>query len=477
MTRRLLRWAGPTSLVLLVGALIGGGTVRAAGVPKDTAAIEHALSRLAYGPRPGDVERVKQIGLSAWIDQQLRPDAIDDNALKARLPEQPPRPTTLGDPMAERQWGRQSVQALSAEKVIRAVYSERQLDEQLVDFWFNHFNVFAGKGRTSTWVADYERTAIRPHVLGKFRDLLGATAKSPAMLFYLDNWLSTDPEAAERMQQQRPARRGGAAGSPPQPPPAQQRRRGLNENYGRELLELHTLGVDGGYTQKDIIEVARAFTGWTIAPPREQQQQRQGRAARLLDMGGAVQDGQFRFTPMLHDRGEKIVLGQTIKAGGGIEDGERVLDIVARHPSTAHHIAYQLAQRFVADEPPKALVDRAAKKFRDTDGDLREVVRTIVTSDEFFAKDVRGVKLKTPLEFLASGLRATGREMRDGRQLLRALMEMGMPLYMCQPPTGYDDTAETWVSAGALVARMNIAQQLAGPQQAASIGGPDFQRR
>ena len=485
MTRRLLNWGGPgrvrltrlTSLTLLL-ALMAGGSGRAAGVPKDTAAIEHALNRLAYGPRPGDVERVKQIGLSAWIEQQLHPDAIDDSALKARLPEQPPRPATLGDPKAERQWGRQSVQALSAEKIIRAVYSERQLEEQLVDFWFNHFNVFAGKGRTSTWVAEYERTAIRPHVFGKFRDLLGATAKSPAMLFYLDNWLSADPEAAERLQQQRPARRGAAPGNPPQPQPAQQRRRGLNENYGRELLELHTLGVDGGYTQKDIIEVARAFTGWTIAPPREQLQQRQGRAAaRLLDMAGAVQDGQFRFTPMLHDRGQKIVLGQTIKAGGGIEDGERVLDIVARHPSTAHHIAYELAQRFVADEPPKALVDRAAKKFRDTDGDLREVVRTIITSDEFFAKDVRGAKLKTPLEFLASGMRATGREMRDGRQLLRALMEMGMPLSMCQPPTGYDDTAETWVSAGALVARMNIAQQLAGPQQAAGIGGPEFQRR
>jgi uncharacterized protein (DUF1800 family) len=478
MTRRPLMGRGMTSLALLVGALIAGGSVWAAGVPKDTAAIEHALNRLAYGPRPGDVERVKQIGLSVWIDQQLRPDAIDDSALKARLPEQPPRPTTLGDPMAERQWGRQSVQALSAEKVNRAVYSERQLEEQLVDFWFNHFNVFAGKGRTSSWVAEYERTAIRPHVFGKFRDLLGATAKSPAMLFYLDNWLSADPEAAERIQQQRPARRGGPAGDAQQPQPqqAQQRRRGLNENYARELLELHTLGVDGGYTQRDIVEVARAFTGWTIAPAREQQ--RQGRAAaRLLDMAGAVQDGQFRFTPMLHDRGEKTVLGQKIKAGGGIDDGERVLDIIARHPSTAHHIAYQLAQRFVADEPPKTLVDRAAKKFRDTDGDLREVVRTIVTSDEFFSKDVRGAKLKTPLEFLASGLRATGREMRDGRQLLRALMEMGMPLYMCQPPTGYDDTAETWVSAGALVARMNIAQQIAGPQKAATIGGPEFQRR
>jgi uncharacterized protein (DUF1800 family) len=467
MNRRLL-------IALLAGALLAGATIHAAGIPKDTSAIEHALNRLAYGPRPGDVERVERIGLAAWIEQQLHPERIDDSALTPRLPAQAVRPTNLTDQMAIRQWGRQSVQALASEKVIRAVYSERQLEEQLVDFWFNHFNVFAGKGRTSLWVAEYERTAIRPHVFGKFRDLLGATAKSPAMLFYLDNWLSADPEAAEQMMQRAPARRRAADDPQQQVQQAQQRRRGLNENYGRELLELHTLGVDGGYTQQDIIEVARAFTGWTIAPP---QQQERPRAARLLAAAGAVQEGEFRFAPMFHDRGEKTVLGQKIKAGGGIEDGERVLDIVSRHPSTAHHIAYQLAQRFVADEPPKALVDRAAKKFRDTDGDLREVVRTIITSDEFFSKQVRGAKLKTPLEFLASGIRATGREVRDARPMLRALMDMGMPLYMCQPPTGYDDTAETWVSAGALVARMNIAQQIAGPQKATSIGGPEFQRR
>src|SRR3954469_9353864 len=260
MTQRVLA-------AVLIGALLAGSTLSAGGgkdsggkrVPKDRGAIEHALSRLAYGPRPGDVEHVEQIGLSTWIDQQLHPAAIDDSALKARLPEQPERPPQFSDQMTARQWGRQSVQALSAEKVVRAIYSERQLEEQLADFWFNHFNVFAGKGRTSEWVADYERRAIRPHVLGKFRDLLEATAKSPAMLFYLDNWLSADPAAAERqqeLQRQRAALRGT---QPPQKQP--QRRRGLNENYGRELLELHTLGVDGGYTQQDIIEVARAFTG------------------------------------------------------------------------------------------------------------------------------------------------------------------------------------------------------------------------
>jgi uncharacterized protein (DUF1800 family) len=469
-----------SAVALAASATVSGPAVRAAGIPNSTQAVEHALSRLAYGARPGDVERVRAIGLSTWIDQQLHPAKIDDAALPARLPEQAVRPVSFADQKDAQRWGRQSVQALANAKLIRAMYSERQLEEQLVDFWFNHFNVFAGKGRTGLWVEEYERTAIRPHVFGKFRDLLGATAKSPAMLFYLDNWLSADPAAAEQQMAQRAARvaRRGGVGAP-QPQPPQGRRRGLNENYGRELLELHTLGVDGGYTQQDIIEVARAFTGWTIVPPRlAEAKGLPGRAAagRALEVRQSDRQGDFRFTPMLHDRGAKVVLGQKLAAGGGIEDGERVLDIVARHPSTARHIAFKLAQRFVSDDPPKALVDRAAKKFRDTDGDIREVVRTIVTSDEFFSDAVRGAKVKTPLEFVVSAARATGRDVRDARPMVRALQQMGMPPYGCQPPTGYDDTAETWVSAGALVARMNIAQQIA-PRNAESIGGPEFQRR
>jgi uncharacterized protein (DUF1800 family) len=216
------------------------------------------------------------------------------------------------------------------------------------------------------------------------------------------------------------------------------------------------LGVDGGYTQQDIIEVARAFTGWTLTNPQQQ--------------------GGFQFAAQLHDRGEKKVLGQVIAAGGGMEDGERVLDIVAAHPSTAKHIATKLVRRFVSDEPPAALVDKVAATFTKTKGDLREVVRTLVTAPEFFAAEHRGAKVKTPLEFVVSGVRATGREVREPRQLLQALQQLGMAPYQCQPPTGYDDTAETWVSAGALVTRMNIAQQLM-PQRAAHIGGPDFQRR
>ena len=530
---RLQRLLIALTVAVALAAVMADVTLRAASVPTTSDAVEHALNRLAFGPRPGDVERVQAMGLATWIDRQLHPEKIDDSALTARLPQQPARPVTFDDQMEARRWGRESVQTLSAAKIDRAIYSDRQLQEVLVDFWFNHFNVYAGKGRTAMWVEEYERTAIRPHVLGKFRDMLEATAKSPAMLFYLDNWLSADPTAAEkaqRLQQQRAARRGifppgtligtprnrpgtpgrnprtGAtptgrdplagpdgvnrdplngpdtAGRDPRSGPAnpvanqpkqaqqQQRRRGLNENYGRELLELHTLGVDGGYTQKDIIEVARAFTGWTITPDRPNANQQ-----RLPK--GAIQEGDFRFMPNLHDTGEKVVLGHKLKAGRGIEDGEQVLDIVARHPATAHHIAYELAQRLVSDEPPKALVDRAAKKFLDTDGDLREVVKMIITSDEFFAKEARGAKVKTPFEFVVSAARATGRDLLNPQPVLRALNQMGMQPYMCQPPTGYDDTADTWVSAGALVARMNVAQQIAGRDKAAAIGGPEFQRR
>ncbi len=350
---------------------------------------------------------------------------------------------------------RQIFAELAEAKLLRAVYGERQLEEVLVDFWFNHFNVFARKGRTEIYIGEYERDAIRPHVFGRFRDLLEATAKSPAMLFYLDNWLSADPNASQRAA--RPGRRPrpGAAATPA--PQAAQNRpmRGLNENYARELLELHTLGVDGGYTQQDIVEVARAFTGWTIGRPGEQG---------------------FRFAPVMHDRGAKKVLGQTIAAGGGIEDGARVLDIVARHPATARHIARKLAQRFVSDEPPQALVDRAAATFTKTDGDLRAVVRVIVTSPEFFAPESYRAKVKTPFEFVVSALRATDADLQVATAVVRALAGLGMPLYLCQPPTGYDETAATWVSSGALVNRMNFAVAMAGGElrgvRLAALGAP-----
>jgi uncharacterized protein (DUF1800 family) len=387
------------------------------------------------------------------VEQQLNPRRIDDTAIETRIAS---FKTLLLDsddiardyfePAREARQERQRAQSgtpdpsmprgrnpadvrddrrvlieLASAKLLRAVYSERQLEEILVDFWFNHFNVFAGKGRTGMYVTEYERDAIRPHALGRFRDLLEATAKSPAMLIYLDNWMSADPDSANSRQRR-----------PLQTP---KRPRGLNENYGRELLELHTLGVDGGYTQTDVVEVARALTGWTIDP----------------------RSHRFRFVPAMHDSGAKVVLGQRIKAGGGIEDGERVLDIIASHPSTATHIALKLSQRFVSDTPPPALVERAAARFRDTRGDLREVVRTIIMSPEFFAPEYRRVKVKTPLEFVTSALRATAADVSDARPLLRALQQLGLPLYFCQPPTGYADTADTWVSSGALVTRMNVA--------------------
>ena len=353
---------------------------------------------------------------------------------------------------------RQVFVELAEAKIVRAVYSERQLEEVLVDFWFNHFNVFARKGQAEIYVGEYEREAIRPQVLGSFRELLGATARSPAMLVYLDNWMSADPSAAARMDTL-PRRRGpstrdgsprtgvqGAARPPqtsPDSTPQVRMRRGLNENYARELLELHTLGVDGGYTQEDVVDVARAFTGWTIGRPTEPG---------------------FRFAPMMHDRGAKTILGQPIAAGGGIEDGEKVLDLVASHPSTARHIAFKLAQRFVSDTPPPGLVDRAAQTFRSTKGNLREVVRTIVTSPEFFAPEAYRAKVKTPFEFVVSALRATGADIRSGQSVVRALAGLGMPPYLCQPPTGYDETADTWVSSGALVNRMNFALAVAGGQ-------------
>ena len=334
----------------------------------------------------------------------------------------------------------------------------------LVDFWFNHFNVFAGKGETRNYVTEYEREAIRPYVLGNFRDMLGATAKSPAMLFYLDNWLSS-----ARVQQGARCRgaqvHGACCASVPR---SQRRSTGINENYARELLELHTLGVDGGYTQQDIVNIAKAFTGWTIQP-------RQGSG--------------FMFVAARHDRGEKVVLGQTIKAGG-VDEGERVLDIVAAHPATARHIATKLAMRFVSDNPPAALVDRAAAKFTATKGDLREVLKVILASPEFASADAYRAKVKTPLEFVASALRATGADVRTALPLARTLRDMGMPLYFCQPPTGYDETATTWVSAGALVARMNFAVDLSknavrgvrvplSEEQtvAMKIGAPEFQRQ
>jgi uncharacterized protein (DUF1800 family) len=337
-------------------------------------------------------------------------------------------------------------------KILRAVYSNRQLDEVLVDFWFNHFNVFLDKGADHYLTTEYERDAIRPHVLGKFRDLLEATAKSPAMLFYLDNWESVGPSTPDAF---------------PRGPNAQ--RRGLNENYGRELLELHTLGVDGGYTQKDVTEVARCFTGWSIDRPQ---------------MGGG-----FRFAPRQHDLGEKIVLGVRIPEGGGEKDGEKVLDIVARHPSTAHFISKKLAQRFVADDPPAALVERMAQTFLKTDGDLRAVMQTMLESREFWSVGAYRSKMKSPLEVVVSAVRSSGGNVDFANALVNQVAQLGEPLYRKIEPTGYSNSSREWMNTAGLMARMNFAVQLSGNKvpgvtvdgTAAStetaLGSPEFQKR
>ena len=346
---------------------------------------------------------------------------------------------------------------LTEGKILRAVYSNRQLEEVLTDFWYNHFNIYLDKGADRYLVTAYEREVIRPHVLGKFRDLLEATAKSPAMLFYLDNWQSVGPNAP-----------GAGRGN------AKQQRRGLNENYGRELLELHTLGVDGGYTQKDVTEVARCFTGWTINQPQR---------------GGA-----FSFAARLHDNGEKVVLGVTIPAGGGQQDGEKVLDIVSHSPATAHFISRKLAQRFVADDPPESLVNAMAQTFLKTDGDIRQVLHTMLNSKEFWSVGAYRSKMKSPLEMVASAVRAVNGDVDFATALTNQVAQLGEPLYRKQEPTGYSNSSREWLNSAGLVARMNFALQLAdnkvpgvkvevaqaakpGDSEGITLGSPEFQKR
>lgn len=334
------------------------------------------------------------------------------------------------------------VDELVEAKLLRTIYSEKQLEQVMTDFWFNHFNVFINKGADRVLVTSYEQDVIRPHALGKFEDLLVATAKNPAMLFYLDNWLSVGPNSMQALGI--PVRPGpyGPYGYPRHPPNANARRKqnsGLNENYGRELLELQTLSVNGGYSQRDVTEVAKVFTGWTIDKP--------------------FQGGTFEFDPRKHEPGPKFVLGHRIKPRGDAE-GREVLHMLATSPQTAHFISLKLAERFVSDNPPPALVDRMAKTFLKKKGDIREVLSTLFHSPEFWADDAYRAKVKTPLEFVVSAVRATGADVEDAMPLARQLNNMGMPLYGAQPPTGYSMKAEAWVSSSALLTRMNFALAL-----------------
>jgi uncharacterized protein (DUF1800 family) len=580
-----------------VGADLHGG---AAPMENSKRAL-HALNRLTFGPRPGDVERVQAMGVDKWIELQLHPERIDDGALQTRLagyrtlamdsrellqnfpppsvlkaveagrmpmPSDPnqravyesqmaayrarkenkaakgndtkdannaidpnannavqnqsgddnnmtdaqreerrearmhaemkaeqimalppdkriaeilkltPQERTMmarGLPQEDRErlldgmspQQRETVMAMAnprivvagemqSAKILRAAYSERQLEEVMTDFWFNHFNVYDKKGPDAYMIGQYERDSIRPHVLGKFQDLLLATAKSPAMLFYLDNWQSVGPGSdfakdggGYRQQgqgQNRRFRRGAFGQQQPRmqrndpnqqtQQQTKQRRSGLNENYAREVMELHTLGVDGGYTQQDVTQLAKVLTGWTMRQPR---------------LGGG-----FEFNSRMHEPGTKTVLGHQF-SGGGESEGEDALKMLARQPATAKFVSKKLAMRFVSDNPPPALVDRMAQTFLKSDGDIREVLRTMFHSPEFWSHDAYRAKVKTPFEFVVSSLRATSAEMQNPFVIAQALNKMGMPLYGMQPPTGYSMKADAWVNSAALLNRMNFA--------------------
>ncbi|MDQ2856906.1 MAG: DUF1800 domain-containing protein [Acidobacteriota bacterium] len=551
----------------------------------DNQRILHVLNRLGFGARPGDVERVKAMGLENYINQQLNPGGIADLTLEAKLKdknlptlamttaelyEKYPQPGQLlkqldrrgdlpsglaaarenrvkgganaaptsdanapqmttpapseampGDPKNSapavtnnpadlnpqnneayrkairdyyQQNGLQPPQRITGElqasRILRAVYSERQLQEVMVDFWTNHFNVFAGKGADRWLLTSYDRDTIRPNSLGKFSDLLKATAQSPAMLFYLDNFQSVSPNAqlangngGRRLQQAGRAQVGrdpildmlrdrrrnaqqmgrnpnvGEQGpNKPQAQPAPKRqKRGINENYARELMELHTLGVDGGYTQKDVQEVARCFTGWTIFAPRGA-----GVAAAAI-MGDQAREnaGKFYFAPRMHDDGEKTVLGHKIPAGGGVNDGLMVLDMLTHQQATARFIATKLVRHFVMDNPPAALVDRVAAAFTKSDGDIRETLKAIFFSPEFNSAEAYRAKIKRPFELTISAIRTLGAETNGGPQLHQWIARMGEPLYGFQTPNGYSDVAENWVNTGALLERLNFGLALA----------------
>jgi uncharacterized protein (DUF1800 family) len=439
--------------------------------------VHHVLNRLAFGARPGDVEAVRAMGVDAWIERQLHPERIDDPAVNQFLTQfqaltltgaqlldlyPPPaqalaqlarkgRPPTAEDSAKVRELGRRSNVALgelASSRVARAVLTERQLNEVLVDFWENHFTVFAGKDRLRYFLPEYEASVIRPHAMGKFRDLLGAVAKSPAMLLYLDNWQSVADSGrpvltplAPRVAQRRAAVIRQVAQQRPQLAALAQRKRGLNENYARELMELHTLGVDGGYTQQDVIEVARALTGWT------------------LERG--AQGGSFVFRPQVHDAGDKVILGHKFPGGHGEDEGERVLDLLARHPKTAEFISTKLARRLVSDTPPPALVKRAAATFRRTDGDIREVVRTIVTSPEFFSASAYRSKVKSPFELVTSALRTMNAAPDSTPRTAQLVNRLGQPLFGHQAPNGYPETGDAWMNTGAILNRINFGLSVA----------------
>ncbi|WP_228564731.1 DUF1800 domain-containing protein [Myxococcus sp. AB036A] len=421
-----------------------------AGPAFDEARAVHVLRRMAFGPSRQSLADLRRQGVEEWMASQLsRPGAPLPAGLEAKLQALPTLTMSMAELGREYPPKRQREEALkdgrepqrpaligleqSAAKLLRAVESPNQLEEVLVDFWFNHFNVSSDKGAVRWMVTAYERDAIRPHVFGNFRELLGATARHPAMLFYLDNWRSVRDGMPERVSREAQSEDDDAP-EPAEPKP------GLNENYARELLELHTLGVEGGYTQQDVREVARCFTGWSIRKPR--------------------QEPAFYFRRRAHDPDDKWVLGQRIPGRRSVAGGEQVLDLLARHPSTARHVASKLARRFVSDTPPPALVERVAKVFLDSGGDLPTVYRALFQSPEFWAPEARAAKVKTPFEFVVSALRATEAEVTVRPRLVQSLAKMGEPLFRAPAPTGFPEGAAPWVNSGSLVARLNFSLEL-----------------
>ncbi len=420
----------------------------------------HALSRLAYGPRPGDLEHVLEIGVDAWIDQQLAPRP--DPALADRLAGFSSLDMPLFDLVDEYQAAIE--EGASAEErrrqrqyeniprgellqslLLRATYSGNQLEEVLGDFWRNHFNVSYTKGGPAKFLlTDWEREVVRAHTLGNFGAFLAATAKHPAMLHYLDNASSRRPPSKQELAEiERRVRRRTGSRERGEEAAALALQRGLNENYARELLELHTLGVDNYYKQKDVVAVAEALTGWSYN-------------------GGRNGDWGFRFRNDMHAHGDKRVLGKRIKGDrdDGMAEGEQVIEMLAEHKGTAKFLATKLARYLVHDDPPAKLVDEAAKAFQKSDGDIPTMVRAIVESEEFWSRDNYRAKFKTPYEFVISALRVTGAEMSEAEVLLRRMIEMGQGVYLCDDPTGWYDTAEAWLDPGVMALRWQFALDL-----------------
>jgi uncharacterized protein (DUF1800 family) len=386
----------------------------------------HALNRLGFGPRPGDVEKVLDQGIESYVNEQLEPRP--DAALESRLApfSNTLRLSTTQVLVAYADSGNMfsSIQAYNDNfhnaKLIRSVHTTNQLEEVLADFWFNHFNVNINDGFVRYSIQSYERDAIRPNAMGKFETLLRATAEHPAMLFYLDNYLSTASRTVNGRLIQ-----------------------GLNENYGRELLELHTVGVDAGYTQADVYDVSRAFTGWGI--------------------DNVGRGGNFRYLQSAHDTGSKSAFGLQLAAGGQKDDGERVIKYLATHPLTARFISTKLARRFVSDNPPQSVIDRMADAWLASDGDIKTVMRAMIGSSEFWAEAFNPAgKPKTPFEYVISSIRAVGGEVTSATRGVNAyLAQMGQPMYQCIPPTGYSDSGADWLNPSSQIYRMNFALDLA----------------